>query len=161
MQYTTSLYKVAQLAAKAEEAGESYYRKIATLVKDANVQKVCLHFAEQEREHKDTFNKIAEEAKKDAVERNFDRDIVALMNGGIKQIMETGFQAPDFDYKSMGVAQCLKLALHLEKETVAIYEEIRQRMDTNYHRTLLKIIKEENEHATSIEKVLKQKESEV
>jgi rubrerythrin len=158
MLYAVPLYKVALLAVKAEEGGESFYRKVAAETKDESVKKVCLYFAEQEKEHKVTFDKIAEEFRKDKVERNFTVDVLALMNQGIEKLKSTGFQSPDFDASRLDLDRCLEIALDIELETVAIYEEIRREMDTNFHQVLYKIIKEENEHAESIDSVLKQRD---
>jgi len=155
MAFQVPIRKIVELAAKAEDAGIAYYQRIAGLSKDDKVKQLCLFFAEQEREHKAIFEKMAKEIRKDAV-GNFNADIVSLLNQGIHKLKETGFQSSDFDYGKMSVDQCLELALHLELASVAIYEEVRKEMDTNSNVTLYKIIHEENGHAESIQHVIEQ-----
>jgi len=159
MSFRVPIREMAQLAAKAEEGGLSFYRRIAGMAKDQKVKQVCMFFAEQEQEHKGFFEKIATETKAE-VTGNFSVNVVSLLNQGINRLKETGFQSRDLDFSQMDTGQCLELALRLELETIAIYEEIRQAMDTNYNVVLYKIIHEERQHAESIENVMKTREPE-
>ncbi len=159
MSYSIPIRKIALLAAKAEDGGIAYYRKIAGRVKDDQIKEFCLFFAEQEQEHKEFFEKIAAETNPEA-KGLFTVDVISLMNQGIKRLAETGFQSPSFDVSKMDVDQALELALHLEQETIAIYEKIRQAMGHNYNVALYKIIHEEDKHAQTIENVINKRHPE-
>jgi len=155
MTFTVSMRAILDHAIKFEQGGEEFYRRIAGLTKDEKVRQVCLFFASEEREHLKIFKNMIQESNVD-VEREFSANIISLMNQQIHKLKETGMQSPSFDFSSMSIQQCLELALNIELATIAIYEEIRREMDTNYNMILYKIIHEESRHVDTVEKVLKE-----
>jgi len=155
MAFSATLFQIMRLAVEAEEAGEKYYRRMAGIVKDDKVKSVCLFFAEQERDHARTFNRIAKEVKHDEHGvKPFSIDVVSLLEEGIRRFAETGLQKEMPNYSKVTVNQCLEMALQAEEETIKIYQDIQQALQAQYDVILYKIIREEMDHADTIRRVM-------
>ena len=145
---------ILQLAVQAEEVGEAFYRKLASLNQDDAVKKILLFFADEEHTHRQTFRRIAGEARNKDAEKDFAVDVPALLREGIGRLRDSGFQSPDTDLRALDVRHCLRMALEIEQETVRIYRQIQNALTGHYNDTLHKIIAEENQHAQMIQGVL-------
>jgi len=157
MGFQVSMEQIARAAMKAEDVGQAFYRRIAGLATDPRVRQVCLFFSEQEKEHKETFHGMIQDPQA-GMAREFTSDVIGLINQGMEKFKQTGFQSADFDFARLDLRGCLELALDIELETIAIYEEVREAMGQKYGTILYNIIHEEHQHATSIENVLKQQD---
>ncbi|MFP4473850.1 MAG: ferritin-like domain-containing protein [Candidatus Omnitrophota bacterium] len=153
MNFSFSMQEIAHLAAKAEDAGHHFYHRMADTAKDPKVKQICLFFANEENEHRATFAAIARDPQA-KTKRNFSADIPALMKQGIEKLKQSGFQSEDIDFSHINFKQCLELALDIELESIAIYEDVRKRMEKNYDSILYSIIREEHKHVETIENVL-------
>lgn len=154
MIYRSTIHEIMQLAIKAEEAGEAFYRGLAARSKEKRVKEICLFLASEERDHRETFKQIDGETKKDMTERQFSMDVVALMNEGIKHLKDSGFSPSIFHKKEINVNDCLEAALHAEKETVKIYQAIQGALLQGHQIALHHVINEENIHAKTLENVI-------
>ena len=154
MSYDMTLHKIAQLAVGVEQAGEVYYHRLAQVVKEKKVKEICQFLAEQEAEHRTVFKKIADEAKRDTSEKHFDVDVLSLMQASTESLKHTGFQSGYFPSAHLDIKQCLEIALHVEEETVKLYQDIQGSLEGNYSALLFKIIREESGHAEMIRSVI-------
>ena len=153
MPYKTTVHKVAELAVKAEEAGEGYYRHLAQVVSDKKVKELCGFFAAQEVEHREQFQKIADEAKHDDAEKTFSLDVVTMMHDGINNL-KRGYQSGEKAGAGLDLKGCLELALNAEEETIKLYQDIQSALEGRYNSVLFKIIHEEHNHADTIRSVM-------
>lgn len=155
MGFFASSYQIVQLAIKAEEAGESYYKNLAGKLPEGQVKQVCLWFAEQEREHLVTFKKISTEIPKDAPSKEYSIDVMALLNDGIRMLREAGFQPGPVEGQSVDLKKMLEIALTVEKTTILLYQNIQSSFLDVPQIVFYRLIKEESEHAETIQNVIK------
>lgn len=152
--YTTTLHQILQLAMKAEDAGEAFYRGIASRTQEKTVRDICLFLASEERDHRETLKRFDADVKKDISEKQFSIDVVGLMNQGIEDFKESGFSSFPFHKKEIDVKSCLEIALNAEIQTVKIYQTIQGALLDTHQIVLHHIINEENLHAQTIQNVI-------
>ena len=156
MSYSANLFQITQLAVKAEKAGDKFYRHLAAKQPDGQVRKILSFFAQQEQEHAEFFQGIADETQGRDSEHSFPIDVIRLMKEGIEQIEKGGWTENITPGQPINLKTALEIAWEIEQQTIRIYTALQNALDEKHNVTIYKIINEESKHAQMIKNVMQQ-----
>lgn len=149
MRYTGQ--EIIEIAVRIEQNGYEYYTAAAEIFKGPNdIRNLFLDLAEMEVNHTDTFRHLAEKFEAESFEFNSDDEqdyITHLADSHLFGKKDAGKAMA----KSLKTPQeALEVALRFENDSVAFYEELYKRSDTEAKKLIKLIIEEEKEHAARI-----------
>ncbi len=155
MSFTATPHQILMMAIQGEQAGKKFYQTLSDKSPDPKIKSMCAFLAEQENEHQVSLDKMDHELADTRKECDFSIDVLAEMAKGIASLQESGFEAPEFVADELTVQRCLKIAIHIEKETAILYQMIQgSLMFHGYQDALHKMIREERKHAETLRRVL-------
>jgi rubrerythrin len=143
--------EILRIAVQVEEAGEKLYAKLEYEAKDVAITKIWNYLREQEHLHRDAFQKMLDNVGDYIVDNlnpgEYDKYIKAIASeyvftpDAIEKKIQEGF-SNDF--------AAIKFAIGMEKESILVYEAIKEYVSLNRQEALDKIINEEKKHLADL-----------
>ena len=151
MEPNYNLQEILRIAVKVEEAGEKLYAKLEYEAKDKNLSKVWNYLREQEHVHRDTFQKMLDNIGDYIVDNlnpgEYDKYIRAIASEYvfIPDLLENKIQE-GFTHDLAAI----KFAIGIEKESILVYEAMKEFISLNHREILDQIINEEKNHLADL-----------
>ena len=149
-----SAHETAELAARVEEQGAAFYRRVAEHAADETVRNMAAFFAEQEEEHRDVFRGIASQFHGKTTEYCYAVDIRDMLLTSLREIEDIFASASAAALDESGKIGCLNLALRVEATSVVVYGRMLRTYDERYAAVLARILSEEEKHLQMVTIVL-------
>ena len=152
--------EVFEMAMDVERNGEAYYRKAASLSKDAAIRAVLTDLMEQEKLHYATFKKLRENLPpKDTLPTYADPDSeeYLYLDTLVKSRMFTNVhEAEALAAKVANEIEALRAALSFEKDTILFFQSMQRMTDKRLGSSEIDhIIEEEHRHVVRISGAIK------
>ena len=147
--------EIVEIAVRIEENGFAFYSAAAELIRESvDVKNLFLDLAEMEVHHTDVFQKLADDFEAEKFEFNKEES-----SDYINHLADSHI----FGKKDAGAAlaktiktpkQALEIAFKFENDSVAFYEELYKRTESDSRELIQRIIEEEKSHAAMISKFM-------
>ena len=144
--------EIFQFAIKIEENGEKFYRYAVQIAKDENTKQIFEYLADEENEHKITFQKILSKIKKYEPIETYTGEHALYLQAYINNIIFS-----DLDEEIAGVKDTLsaiKFGIQRELESILYYQEIKN-FTKNQQELIDPIIEEERRHFSKLSELKK------
>lgn len=139
--------EVLRIAIKVEEAGEKLYAKLEYMASDEQIKKVWDYLREQEHVHRNVFQKMLDNSG-DYITDDFNPGEYDTYLRAIAS--EYVFTSEVIECKSKegftNDLAAIKFAIDIEKESVLVYEAMKDFVTQKRHELIDKVIKEEKKH---------------
>lgn len=157
MQYSAG--EIFEMACQIERNGARFYRKVATVADDDQTKELLLGLAAMEDEHEETFSAMKEELSgRERTEPAYDPDGEAALY--VRAFADTRvFNAKADPCERLTgretLEDILKMALGLEKDSIAFYSCIRTAVPEDLGRDKIdEVVKEEMAHVVTLSRML-------
>jgi len=153
--------EVFEMAMDIERNGEAYYRKAASLAKDAGVKAVLAELMKQEQRHYVTFKSLREKLPPKTSLPTFadpENEEYLYLDTLVKSRMfGNEREAENLAAKLGNEIEALRAALTFEKDTILFFQAMQKMTDERLGRGEVdRIIEEEHRHVVRISQALKE-----
>jgi rubrerythrin len=147
--------EIIEIAVRIEENGFAFYTTAAQILKGPNdIKNLFLDLAEKEVHHTNVFQKLAEKFEGEKFEFNKDESsdyIAFLADSHLFGKKDAGAEMA----KTIKTPkEALEIAFKFENDSVAFYEALFKRTESDAKKLILKIINEEKSHAAEIKRFM-------
>jgi rubrerythrin len=147
---------VLQFAIGMEENGALFYRKAADLSENGDVKRLFQHLADDEQEHRKTFEKFL--SKVDLYEpiEDYPGEYLDYLHSYIDGKASSVFFAEDIDdLKTIDVSHALDFAMKREMASILYFTELKDFVNEKDQKTVDTIIEEERKHVAQLSETKK------
>jgi rubrerythrin len=147
--------EIIEIAVRIEENGFAFYTGAANMIKEqGDIKNLFLDLAEMEVHHTNVFQQLADHFEAEKFEFSKDES-----SGYINHLADSHI----FGKKDAGAAlaktiktprEALEIAFKFENDSVAFYEELHKRTESDAKQLILDIINEEKGHAAMIRRFM-------
>lgn len=140
-----SAYQVAEMAMGVEEAGASFYERLAAVAEDETLKDIFIALAKAELSHREQFRGIADSFRND--DRNeYAVDLCLLMKNYIDSLKAAAFTLQSFSKNPTRIHDAIDIAIHTEQEAIRIFTGMHNAFIERFRGVLSAIIEEEKKH---------------
>ena len=135
------------MAIKDEQTGEAFYRALAETSNTETVKNGLVTIADQERNHTERFQKLLADVGEETPKEEYDGQYAKYLN-----VLLTNHAFPTSEAAAKKASELtndyegLMMSLHLEKDALLFYEEIRRMLPDTHKAIVADIINEERVH---------------
>ena len=142
---------IIQFAVRIEEDGEIFYRKAALLTGDKGAEKIFNHLAEEEAEHRKTFQDMLSKIEESNLPESFQGEYLAYLRDYIdnKAVFTKDVKNQQLS-EVHDVLTAVSFAMQRELDSILYYQETRQFVSEKHHGVIDRIIKEERKHFANL-----------
>lgn len=137
--------EVFQFAIRIEENGEKFFRKMAQTYEDKKVKELFTFLADEEVEHRKTFEKMLPEIEKYELPEEYPPEYFAYLRAHADNIIFTEYVGKDLPEKPDPIS-AIDFGIRRELDSITYYQEIRNFVPANQRNLIDKIIEEERSH---------------
>lgn len=147
--------EIIEIAVRIEENGHAFYTAAADRIGESNdIKSLFLDLAEKEVMHIAVFQKLASRFESEKFEFNADESADYISHLADSHI----FGKPGAGEKLAEILktpkEALEIAFKFENDSVAFYQELFKRTETDAKKLISQIIEEEKEHAADIKRFM-------
>ncbi len=147
--------EIVEIATRLEQGGEAFYTAAVDRATSAGVRELFVFLAEQERQHRRAFQRLAQDGVELVLSPEQVADFQAYTNALLKQSF---FASPDSALYQAAQAEderaALQIALDFEKETLLFFHELRDAVRAAGRKVVEAIMEEERQHIQRLSAVL-------
>lgn len=144
--------EIGQFAVKIEENGEKFYRYAAQIAKEDSVKQMFEYLANEENNHKVTFQKILLTIKQYEPLETYSGEYGMYLKAYIDNIIFSNLDEERSRVKD--VLSAIKFGMQRELESILYYQEIKNFMK-NQQEVIDTIIEEERKHFSTLSELKK------
>jgi rubrerythrin len=122
------------MAIKDEVSGEAFYKAFAEITGNAELKAAYEKIAEQEHHHMESFKKMKEAVSDTTIPEEYAGQYEAYLNSFLATRAFPGVEA----------------ALHMEKDTLLMYHELRDFIPSTHQAFVKQIMDEERQHIATL-----------
>ena len=152
---TFDVSEIFQFAIGIEENGEKFYRHAAQMTEDAKMKEAFNSLADDETEHKQTFEDMVSNVRKYDPSEFYPEEYFEHLRAYVDGTVFTEVQEMPTDTHS-----AIKFAIQRELDSILYYQEIKNFVTEDQHDLIDEIIEEERKHFLKLSKFLKEVPSE-
>ena len=139
--------EIFQVAVKIEENGEKFYRYAVQIAKENNLKQMFEHLADEENDHKITFQKFLSKIKQYEPLEAYTGEYALYLQAYVDNII---FSNLDEEISSVKDAlSAIKFGMQRELESILYYQEIKN-FTKNQQEIIDTIIEEERRHFSKL-----------
>ena len=146
--------EIIDLAVKIEKAGKTFYEKALNKVDDADAREMFSYLAREEEKHISAFEKLGAKLAKEVVPNE---SYVGEYGDYLKSIIDTHvFNQNNVDDLVKDIKtfrEALAIAFRFEKDSIIIFQEFWNTVDSTGKEIIGELIAEEKEHIKKISKL--------
>ncbi|SHH33416.1 ferritin-like domain-containing protein [Thermosipho atlanticus] len=133
---------IVNMAINVEKQGEFFYKELAKVV-NKKFTDTLLELAEQEKQHAEVFIKLADTKEWDEIDSYISSYASVYIIPDLERIVES------FDKRNLN--SIFELAIEIEKDSIILYYELKEQVNDNDIKNLIKkIIEQEKSHIKKI-----------
>jgi rubrerythrin len=144
--------EIGQFAVKIEENGEKFYRYAAQIAKDASVKQMFEYLADEENNHKVTFQKILLTIKEYEPLETYSGEYGLYLKAYIDNIIFSNLD--EERSRVQDALSAINFGMQRELESILYYQEIKNFMK-NQQEVIDTIIEEERKHFSTLSELKK------
>jgi rubrerythrin len=144
--------EIFQFAVKIEENGEKFYRYAVRIAKDNNVKQMFEYLADEENDHKITFQKILLKIKKYESLETYPGEYAAYLQAYVDNIIFSNLD--DERSRVKDALSAIKFGMQRELESILYYQEMKN-FTKNQQELIETIIEEERRHFSKLSELKK------
>ena len=144
--------EIGQFAIKIEENGEKFYRYAAKIAKDDKVKQMFEYLADEENNHKVTFQKILLTIKQYEPHESYSGEYGLYLKAYIDNIIFANLDEERSRVKD--TLSAIKFGMQRELESILYYQEIKNFLK-NEQEVIDTIIEEERKHFSTLSELKK------
>ena len=155
----SSLFKVSEvveLAVLIETNGEEFYNSLKESARDQQTREVFAYLAEEERKHRDIFERMEKSLEKyqpvESYSGEYAAYIKALADDNVFTRKDVG---GDLAGKATSSQEAVDMALKFEKDSVLFFEGMRRFVPEREQKTIDQLIDEEKKHILRLKELEK------
>ena len=148
---TFDISEIFQFAIGIEENGEKFYRRAAQMTKDAKMKEAFNSLADDETEHKQTFEDMVSNVRKYDPSEFYPEEYFEYLRAYVNGTIFAEVQEMPTDTHS-----AIKFAIQRELDSILYYQEIKNFVTKDQHDMINKIIEEERKHFLKLSKFLEE-----
>jgi len=139
--------EIVTMAIEAEKNGLAFYQAMATKTKDDNVRNIFAFLAEEEAEHKDSFQALFDDLSVVDMSHTDEAEYHNYLNA----LASTRIFKPDVNMDELVQnittdIEAVDIAISTEKESILFYYELREQVQNEGRGNINEVIKEEKTH---------------
>lgn len=139
------------MAIKDEVSGEAFYKAFAEITDNAELKAAYEKIAEQEHHHMESFKKMKEAVTDATIPEEYAGQYEAYLNSFLATRAFPGIEAAAQAAKNVGSdTAAIDLALHMEKDTLLMYHELRDFIPSTHQVFVKQIMDEERQHIATL-----------
>lgn len=139
------------MAIKDEVTGEAFYKAFAEITDNAELKAEYRKIAEQEHHHMESFSKMKDAVAEATIPEEYAGQYDAYLNSFLTTRAFPDATAAAQAAKNVGSdAAAIDLALHMEKDTLLMYHEVRDFIPASHQDFVKKIMDEERQHIATL-----------
>jgi rubrerythrin len=147
--------EIIEIALRIEENGFAFYTEAAKMVNEpGDIKNLFLDLAEMEVHHTDVFQKLADHFEAEKFEFQMDEAAGYINHLADTHIFGKKDAGAELAKKIKTPREALEIAYKFENDSVAFYEELYKRTESDAKQIIQQIIGEEKGHAAMIKKFL-------
>lgn len=150
MAFEFAPHKLAELAAELAGEGAKFYEYLKALADSFEVKETFEMLSRHELSHQQAFRETAEAVGSETSVSAYPDDIYGQMKTIIEELKAGEFNIANPVKISMNLAKTLELAIHLEKESIRFYTEMRNNFPENYRRILDLVVDQKKAHLNTL-----------
>ena len=138
--------EIFQFAIRIEENGEKFYRYAARLTKDEVAKEMFNYLADEEINHKKTFEELLSKIDKYEPPESYPGEYFAYLRAYVDNIIFTR-ELQDTELSMVkDTLSAIKYAVQRELDSILYYHETKKFVPTSQHNLIDRIIDEERKH---------------
>lgn len=138
--------EIFQFAIRIEENGEKFYRYAARLTKDEAAKEMFNYLADEEINHKKTFEELLSKIDKYEPPESYPGEYFAYLRAYVDNIIFTR-ELQDTELSMVkDTLSAIKYAVQRELDSILYYHETKKFVPTSQHNLIDRIIDEERKH---------------
>ena len=147
--------EIIEIAVRIEENGFAFYTAAAQILKGPNdIKSLFLDLAEKEVHHTNVFQKLAEKFEGEKFEFNKDESSEYISFLADSHLFGKKDAGAEMAKTIKTPKEALEIAYKFECDSVAFYELLYKRTETDAKKMIQKIIQEEKSHAAEIKRFM-------
>lgn len=147
---------ILEFAIRIEENGANFYRYAVQIVKGEDTKKLFARLADEEVNHKKTFEEIYAGLEKSDIPESYDGEYRAYLHDYVDNSIVFSRGALDrILLKVTDTLSAIDFAIRREMDSILYYSEIKQFVPAGQHQMIDKIIEEERRHFSILSEIRK------
>ncbi|MBN1383039.1 MAG: ferritin family protein [Deltaproteobacteria bacterium] len=147
---------ILEFAIRIEENGANFYRFAVQIVKGEDAKKLFTRLADEEDNHKRTFEKIYAAMEKTNIPESYDGEYRAYLHDYVDNSIVFSKEAMTEELKKVtDTLSAIDFAIRREMDSILYYSEIKRFVPANQHDMIDKIIEEERRHFSVLSEIRK------
>jgi len=142
--------EIYQFAVRIEENGEQFYRAKAKSTDNAALKELFLELADDEADHKKTFNDMLSQIEKYEPLESYPEEYFTYLRAYADHKIFPQDKFIDLARQLKGAQTCLDFALDREFDSILYYQEMKNMVDKQYAPLIEKIVNEERTHVSKL-----------
>jgi len=139
------------MAIKDEVSGEAFYKAFAEITKNAELKAEYEKIADQEHHHMESFAKMKEAVTEATIPEEYAGQYEAYLNSFLTtRAFPDAAAAAEGAKKVGGDAAAIDFAIHMEKDTLLMYHEVRDFIPASHQDFVKQIMDEERQHIATL-----------
>lgn len=144
---TMSVEGIIDLAVKIEKAGQKFYSSLAIFEYNEKIKDLLVLLAGEEAKHITAFENLGKVLKDDSSSAgSCSRDYADYLNCIVRAHMFFNMDLEDADYKVDTARETLELALKFERDSIMVFQEMKEVVGAAGKEVLEKLIDQERGH---------------
>lgn len=145
-----------QVALRIELNGEIFYKKAASITKDAEVRNLLENLANEENKHADFFKDLRKQIEsKQIIFHDMTENEMLIQHLADTHVFKKDASPNDFTIENNDSKELLKNALRFEKDTIVFFNELKEQLGDEGKKVVEIIIAEEKTHIRKISDLMK------
>jgi rubrerythrin len=147
---------ILEFAIRIEENGANFYRYAIQIVKGEDAKKLFARLADEEGNHKRTFEKIFSTLGNYKIPESYDGEYRAYLHDYVDNSIIFSKEALDKELtKVTDTLSAVDFAIRREMDSVLYYSEIKRFVPASEHNAIDKVIEEERRHFSTLSEIRK------
>ncbi len=139
--------EIVDIAIKIEENGQAFYLAAAERAEDENLATALRKLAEDEVEHKATFEALYKSDEDYSLDAGYNEEVDAYIKAmAAAQVFAPGKSVAELARSAKDIFEVLVLAMGAEKDSILYYSEMKEWVQPKDRDVINKIISEEKRH---------------
>lgn len=141
---------IIDLAVKIEQAGQKFYSALAIVEYNDKIKDLLVFLAEEEAKHVKAFENLKNSLEEDVLSEKLSEDYVNYLKCLAQTHMFYNIDFEDADYKVDTARATLELALKFERDSIAVFQEMKEIVGNNGKVALDKLLAQERGHIMTL-----------
>lgn len=141
---------IVDLAVKIERSGQKFYSTLAIFEYNDKIKDLLVFLAEEEARHVEAFENLKKALKDDLAAEPVNEEYLQYLECLARTHMFFNIDIEDADYKVDTARATLELALKFERDSIAVFHEMKEAVGKAGKEALDKLIAQERGHIRTL-----------